>query len=847
MKKLLLPLIIVVTLLLTITTTASAKQITKQEAQTLAYQFISKQTAISPTQRKLAPNQPLSLKHTQLHTNGKTPIYYIFNQAEKGFVIVSADDNIAPIIGYSENGSFDETNIPDNLKAFLNCCKQTIENTTKTEKYKTQIDTTETEAENNFAPYIKPLLGDIAFTQSAPYNILCPKQNGEYTVVGCVALSMAQIMTYYQHPKQGTGSNTYTSPTNKFKLTANFGETTYDWDKILHTYKKGTYTNEQVNEVAKLLHHCGVATNMDYGIGFSGSNTGYCMSALTQYFDYDKRIKMENRALYTQQEWENIIKKELNENRPIIYGGVSATNGGHAFNCDGYDENNLFHINWGWGGYCNGYFNLRLLEPDHSAPENQHNGYALRQHIVIGIQPNNENSPQESQVQIEQKDGLFYNKERNEIRFECSNYGVKTFIGELALGLYDDKNQYLGICETTIQKVSLRLMYTTIYVAKCTDIPAQKNYRVMPFYKENNTEEWLPIPGCKNAPATLIADYDEDSTLIFKNIEQFEEFPLQVISLKPIGNVYQKRTARFSAKVKNISNTEYYGPIVVYMVNHNNPNEKLMSEDFHLTIKSEEEIECEIHIENVNTSVGEYYCYIAFDSYNGSWTAIYDDYSNSPDVNFPVLDTPTEESILSITKQLEFVNTPDDIFYSYESPILTTTISNKGGYAQIYVAAVVFDKDKKPMFSFATKKVMIDKDETTELSYECNFNELTSGDYFLNLQYYSPFEENIKWKMLTPTSQNLLPFTITTDITTIENTEHTNIIVYPTQTPDIINISAEENILNATIYSITGTKIISIEPNTNSATLNIQNLNQNIYLLIIKTTNNEKVLKINKI
>ena len=101
--------------------------------------------------------------------------------------------------------------------------------------------------------------------------------------------------------------------------------------------------------------------------------------------------------------------------------------------------------------------------------------------------------------------------------------------------------------------------------------------------------------------------------------------------------------------------------------------------------------------------------------------------------------------------------------------------------------------------------------------------------------------------MLTPTSQNLLPFTITTDITTIENTEHTNIIVYPTQTPDIINISAEENILNATIYSITGTKIISIEPNTNSATLNLQNLNQNIYLLIIKTTNNEKALKINKI
>ena len=841
MKKHLL--LIIVTIALAITTNASAKQISEQEAQTLAYQFINKQFTTSQTQRKLAPNQPLSLKHTQLHTNGETPIYYIFNQAEKGFIIVSADDNIAPIIGYSDNGSFDETNMPDNFKEFLNYCKQTIENTPKT--YKNKIDTTETK--NNFAPYINPLLDDITFTQSSPYNKLCPQQNGEHTAVGCVALSMAQIMTYYQHPKQGTNSNTYTSATNKFKLSVNFSEATYDWNKILHSYKKGTYTDEQANEVAKLLFHCGVATNMDYGIGFSGSNTGYCILALTQYFDYDKRIKMENRALYTQQEWENIIKKELNENRPIIYGGVSATNGGHAFNCDGYDENNMFHINWGWGGYCNGYFNLRLLEPDHSNPEKLHNGYALRQHIVIGIQPNKEDSPLESQIQLEQKDGLSYNKELNEIKFECSNYGIKTFTGELALGLYNEENQYLGICDATIRKTTLQLLYTTIYSTKCTNIPIQKNYRVMPFYKENDSEEWIPLPGCKNAPSTLIADYDEDSTLIFKNIEQFNELPLQVISLKPIGNVYQKRTARFHTKIKNSSNLEYYGPIVVYMVNHNNPNEKIKSEDFHVTLKSGEEDEYEVHIENVNTSIGNYYCYIAFDSYNQSWTTIYGEYYDSPDVNFSVIAAPTEESKLTITKKLEFANTTDNVFNSSESPILTTTIENKGGYAQIYVAAVIFDSNKKPMHAFATKKLMIDKDETIELSYECNFNELTNGNYYLNLQYYSPFEETIKWKMLTPTNRNLLPFSIADGLTAIENTSHTEITAYPTKTPDIINISAEENILNTSLFSLTGTKIISINPNSNSTTLNIQSLNQGIYLLIIETPNHKKTLKINKI
>lgn len=847
MKKFLLPLFIV-TLLLTITTNASAKRISEQEAQTIAYQFISNQPNISQTQRKLAPSQPLSLEYTQLNTNKETPLYYIFNQAEKGFIIVSANDNITPVIGYSDNGCFDANNMPDNFKAFLEYCNQTIENATKIEKQKNKIATTKKEVENNFAPYIEPLLGDISFTQSSPYNSLCPEQNGEHTVVGCVALSMAQIMTYYQHPKQGIGSNTYTSSTNKFKLSVNFSEATYDWEKILHSYKKGTYTEEQVNEVAKLLYHCGVATNMDYGIGFSGSNTGYCISALTQYFDYDKRVRMENRALYTQQEWENIIKKELNENRPIIYGGISSTNGGHAFNCDGYDENGMFHINWGWGGYCNGYFDLRLLEPDLSNPEELHNGYAVRQHIVIGIQPNKEDSPQETHIQLEQKDGLFYDKNLDQIKFECSNYGIKTFTGKLALGIYDDKNQYVGICDATIKETTLRLLYTTIYRTSCADISIQKGYRVMPFYKENDSEEWLPIPGGKNAPATLIADYDEDSTLIFRNTEELEQSPLEVISLKPLGNVYQKRTARFTAKIKNISDTEYYGPIVVYMINYDNYDEELMSEDFHLTLKSGEEVECEIHIENVNTSVGDYYCYISYDSYDGYWTRIEGDYYNSTDVDFPVLAAPTDAAKLTIAKKPTFVNSTDAIFFNYEAPIYTTTISNTGGYAQIYVAAVVFDSSKKPMYSFSTKKVMVDKDESVELSYVCDFNELTVGKYYMNLQYYSPFEQPIKWQMLTPTSRNLVPFTITDGETnSTENTELVGINVFPTQTTDFINITSEENISNISVYSVTGTNIMTIEPNVNSITLDIQSINQGIYLLIIETTNDKKTIKINKI
>ena len=839
----------IVALLLIVATTLTAKEITQQQAQIVAQQFLTNHT--NTTLRKQAPATTLSHRYTQLHTDGTTPLYHIFNQAENGFIIVAGDDNIAPIIGYSDNGTFDPNNLPDNFKAFLECCNQTIETTLKyNKKHNVQnIEEQEETGEENFAPFIEPLLGEICFTQSAPFNNLCPQQNGVNTAVGCVAVSVGQVMAYYQYPTKGTGSNTYTTSSYKIKLSVNFGETTYNWDNILPTYRKGAYTEEQAEEVAKMLFHCGVATNMDYGVGFSGSNNTYAMIALTSYFGYDKNIRLENRAQYSQTQWENLIKKELNQNRPIIYSGISAISGGHAFNCDGYDENDMFHINWGWGGYCNGYFSLRLLESDITNPEEQHAGYALRQNMVIGIQPATENSTSQLKHQIELKDGLYYEEETDEISFECCNYGLKSFSGEIALGIYDQENNYIGICDESKEQVTLGILRTKIYKINGSKIPTQpKDYRLAPYYKANDSTEWLPIPGGPNMPPALIFDYNEDSTAItLQNLEQFEESPLQVLSLKPIGNVYQKRTARFAAKVKNISDTEYYGPIVVYMVNYDKDNEKIMSEDFPVTLKSGEEAEYEIQIENVNTSVGDYYCYIAYDSYDSYWTTIYGEYYDSPDVDFSVLAAPTEEAQVTLTQSLSFQNTTTTTFNNTDTPILTATITNKSGYAQINVAAVILDGNKKPIYSFATKKLMLDQDETADISYLCDFIELSNGKHYLNLQYYDPFAETPKWKMLTPTNKNLLQFTISNGETSAtQNTEQTNTIIYPTKTKDFINLTAEEEILNATIYSITGVEIKTIDLNTNTATIDLQNLAAGIYLVTINTTNYTETVKIIK-
>ena len=160
MKKILFSLTMI-SLLLMVSISLSAKEITEQEAQTVAYQFLSKQKYKS--QKKLAPNKSLTLKYTKFNSKNNTPLYYIFSQAEEGFVIVAGNDQIEPIIGYSDNGKFDINNLPDNFKAYLECCNKKIELDINNNKKIEQAEEDETETENTFAPYIAPLLGDICF------------------------------------------------------------------------------------------------------------------------------------------------------------------------------------------------------------------------------------------------------------------------------------------------------------------------------------------------------------------------------------------------------------------------------------------------------------------------------------------------------------------------------------------------------------------------------------------------------------------------------------------------------------------------------------------------------------
>ena len=329
-------------------------------------------------------------------------LYYVYNVEGNGFVIVSGDDIAVPVLGYSEQGSYDNSN--PNFSYWMDCLAKEItwgiENNIPQSaeikaKWETYLNDNTTTLRASNGVVVNPLVLT-KWNQDAPYNTQCPKYNNTapQAVTGCVATAMAQIMKYWNYPATGVGSNTYTPPRYGFQqITVDFSSIPYDWGNMSYTYSSSN-TPQENNAVAILMYHCGVSVNMDYGFaalvnpndGGSSASAGAVVSAFVKYFQYDAGINYLERDYYSYTEWLNFIKPELDANRPVFYSG-QGSGGGHAFVCDGYDSDDLFHFNWGWSGSSDGYFELSALNPNSLGIGGGAGGFNFSQSIIVGIRP----------------------------------------------------------------------------------------------------------------------------------------------------------------------------------------------------------------------------------------------------------------------------------------------------------------------------------------------------------------------------------------------------------------------------------------------------------------------------
>ena len=308
----------------------------------------------------------LTLVYTGVSNRGEA-CFYVFNVGKEGHVIVSADDFYRPIVAYSNEGIFDAENINPALNYMLDQViasrsgKLTGKATPKVvAEWQSVMNSGELISRNGGKGRV--YLVQTRWNQSpAPYNSMCPYDaqsplSGYHAYVGCVATAMSQIMKYWNHPAQGQGSHAYNHP--KYgQQSANFGATTYDWDHMLNAYGNN-FTPEEEQAVATLCYHCGVSVNMDYGGDIeqgSGANTESVPSAISNYFRYSGAAAVMNKSNVTV--WMNTLKESFDMGWPMYYAGVeSGAPYGHAFICDGYDDNDYFHFNWGWGGSGDNWF-----------------------------------------------------------------------------------------------------------------------------------------------------------------------------------------------------------------------------------------------------------------------------------------------------------------------------------------------------------------------------------------------------------------------------------------------------------------------------------------------------------
>ena len=347
-------------------------------------------------------------------TPQQTTPYYIFNFNDStGYAIVGGDDRMPAIVGYSDKGTLNPDNLPVNLKSFLAAYKATVESVEKgdTAAVKNVKAAMKREA-GSYTP-IAPLLGGIEWSQNAPFNNLCPKYDGKYNAVtGCVATAMAQIMRYWKYPSSLLeGIPAYVSQSYNIPIDSIPNGIGYDWDNMPEKYN-GDFTNNQAFAVATLMQHIGASVKMVYGPE-SGAYDKDVIPALTHYFGYDKDIiKMLDRTNFEWEDWNKILQDELGKKRPIYYCGHSFI-GGHAFVCDGMDSDGYYHINWGWGGKSNDYFDITILNPNNGIGFNESNS------AILGIVPNNSQDKQPSfeydRMVVSDISDFSYSSERNSV------------------------------------------------------------------------------------------------------------------------------------------------------------------------------------------------------------------------------------------------------------------------------------------------------------------------------------------------------------------------------------------------------------------------------------------------
>ena len=480
MKRLIQFQLMLVLLLVCGQATIQAKRISQWQAQQQAYSFWGKQMPMK------AKAKSRVVSTASLSTLGNDS-YYVFNNDAGGFVIIAGDDAVAPVLGYTSTGAFDANNLPEGLKDLLKSYEQQIAALGK--NYKANATSTRAEFTG------EKLLNTAKWNQGAPFNKYTPNNY----VTGCVATAGAIVMKHHGYPAKGVGSHSYTW--NGQNLTASF-EHDYDWANMPVRY---TGDNDAAFDgVARLMSDLGIAVNMQYANGGSASALEDLVTALKKYFGYSKyarHLKIEDLGA---EAWNGRLRAEIDANRPILYSAADSNVGGHSFVIDGYKDES-FSVNWGWGGYCNGFYRVGALNPEVDGTP-QGDQYNSSQAAVFALQPS-DGKEVLSNLRFIKVDGYLETMNMNVTDVKAGKdltlyllpvqcQGENSYTGKIAIALKNAKGETREVfAETGIKELEHGYYIDQYLLGGACTVDAQEGDYLAIVSKEEGTDEYLEIFG----------------------------------------------------------------------------------------------------------------------------------------------------------------------------------------------------------------------------------------------------------------------------------------------------------------------------------------------------------------
>ena len=701
---------ILVMMCLMATGTLWAAHVNENQARSIATDFM-RNHAMPSTSLKMAHKAPMKA----IATSNENAAYYVFNATSGGFVIVAGDDRAPAVLGYSDKGTFDGQAVPEAMQALL-------------ESYTAQIEALSLGAKpaprSSSGPAIRPLV-TASWSQNSPYNTMLPMlSNGKQAVAGCVATAMAQMLYYWKWPERPTTTiPEYTSSSLSIYMPA-LEPVDFNWESMQDTYLSSDTESDGALAAAQLTLYCAQSVKMNFMYGTSGANTNHIPSAISTYFGYKGSARCEYRENYSTQGWADLIYSELAEGRPVIYSGSKAS-GGHAFICDGYDGEGMFHMNWGWDGMSNGYYLLNVLNPDAqgTGSASEAYGYIYSQYIVAGIEPGEADSEFAMTAGNVTLNSAVTSRASSNENFTATvtgrfyNFTTQTIAVSFGWGLYQGEELISVLYNSAISSLppSYFMNVTDEELSFGRNITSG-TYRIVPIYSEYRTNNWRPCKGADVNYIEVTIDGDE-CTVIGQGTAGTRDYTINGITA--YGSLHHGRPVDLAV---NMTNNGYSQNDLLYMfVNGSSYSTAYLGLEHGETD--------DIMFRFLPTAAGSYTCTFSFNQ-DGS----------DPIAQTTITVDEMPAANLSITAEVLNVTDVQNRIVTSDKFSLKLTITNNGSETYNDDITVKLYKNLDGTYGsnaqIMNQLISLNPSQTIELQFDLD-NVINGWEYFAAIFYYS--------------------------------------------------------------------------------------------------------------